>query len=137
MFRMNDLAGRRALLVEDEGGVALLIEDMLFDLGCELAGSAARFNRACEMARSAAADFAVLDVNLDGEPAFPVARILRDRKIPFVFSTGYGAAGMPLEFNGIPVLTKPFVLEELRQAIRAALRIAAGPDATTVPSASR
>jgi DNA-binding response OmpR family regulator len=137
MFRMNDLAGRRALLIEDEGGVALLIEDMLFDLGCELAGSAARVNRACELARSTAADFAVLDLNLDGEPAFPVARILRDRKIPFVFSTGYGAAGMPLEFNGTPVLTKPFVLEELRQAIRTALRIAPSPDANAVPSASQ
>jgi DNA-binding response OmpR family regulator len=118
---MNDLTGLRAFLVEDEGGIALLIEDMLVDLGCELAGSAARLDRACDMARNATADFAVLDVNLDGQPVFPLARILRERKIPFVFSTGYGATGMPPEFNGAPVLTKPFVLEQLRRAILAAL----------------
>ncbi len=120
---MGDLTGRKALLVEDEGGVALLIEDMLQDLGCEIAGSAARLEQACEMAHKLKADFAILDVNLDGRPAFPVARILRERQIPFIFSTGYGAMGMPPEFEAAPVLAKPFVIEQLERKILDALAI--------------
>jgi hypothetical protein len=65
----------------------------------------------------AAVDFAVLDLNLHGKPAFPVAGILHDRRIPFVFSTGYGASGVPQEFRAYPVLTKPFTLDLLRNAI--------------------
>lgn len=118
---MTDLSGLKALVVEDEGGVALLIEDMLLDLGCEIAGSVARVAKACEVARTATFDFAVLDVNLDGEPAFPIASILRERRIPFLFSTGYGESGLPPEFNAHPVLSKPFGMADLRRVIAAAL----------------
>lgn len=119
---MDDLAGRRALVVEDEGAVALLIEDMLADLGCEVAASAANLRKACELASEAQIDFAVLDLNLNGASAIPVARILRERRIPFVFSTGYGAAGVEEDFAGAPLLAKPFLLKDLRQKICIALR---------------
>ena len=118
---MNDLSGLRALVVEDEGSVALLIEEMLLDLGCEIAASVARLTDACRIAGTATFDFAVLDVNLGGKSVLPVAQILRDRRIPFVFSTGYGADGLPEEFGGRPVLSKPFALEEFRRVICAAL----------------
>jgi CheY-like chemotaxis protein len=118
---MNDLAGRRALLVEDEGAVALLIEDMLVDLGCEVAASAANLGKACELASQAQFDFAILDLNLNGVSAIPVARILRERCIPFVFSTGYGASGVSEEFVDYPLLAKPFIMNDLRDRICAAL----------------
>jgi CheY-like chemotaxis protein len=118
---MVDLAGCRVLVVEDEGAIALLIEDMLADLGCEIAASAATLDQACELARTAEVDCAILDLNLDGASAIPVARILRERHIPFLFSTGYGAGGVSEEFACYPLLAKPFVVTDLRHEISAAL----------------
>lgn len=116
---MDKLSGRKALLVEDEAGVAIMLEDMLHDLGCEIVASVARFKQALEVARTAVVDFAILDVNLNGESALPIAHILRDRKIPIIFSTGYGATGVPPEFDGSRVLSKPFLIDELRKEIQA------------------
>jgi CheY-like chemotaxis protein len=118
---MTDYSGLRVLIVEDEGFVAMMIEDMLEELCCELAGSVGKLANACEMASKAEIDFAILDVNLDGQPVFPVAEILRDRDIPFMFSTGYGVSGIPREFSGFPVLGKPFSLDELQRTIALAL----------------
>ena len=64
------------LVVEDEGSVALLIEQMLEDLGCVVAASVATLANAIKAARGDTFDFALLDVNLDGELVFPVAEIL-------------------------------------------------------------
>lgn len=115
------LSGLRVLVVEDEGFVALLIEDMLQDLGCVIAASVARLTEALETAATAEVDLAVLDVNLDGETVLPVVEILRVRQIPLILSTGYGASGLPQEFAGHPVLCKPFSMAELQQKITAAL----------------
>jgi CheY-like chemotaxis protein len=120
---MVELAGLRTLVVEDEGAVALLIEDMLLDLGCEVVASAADLSRACELARSAQIDFAVLDLNLGGVSALPIARILRERRIPFVFSTGYGTSGASQEFESYPILTKPFVIADLKIKVSVALAL--------------
>lgn len=122
---MGDLSGLRVLLVEDEGGVALLIEDMLEDLGCEVVASAARLSRAYEALRSQPIDLAVLDVNLAGEASFDLARMLVERNIPFVFSTGYGGGGLPADLQNQPVIAKPFNQSELQRVIAAAL--ARGP----------
>ena len=118
---MADFAGLKALVVEDEGPVALLVEDMLIDLGFHIVASAAELEKACELARTATIDFALLDLNLNGVSAMPVARILRERGIPFVFSTGYGVSGRSEEFASCLVLAKPFVFEDLRQVARIAL----------------
>jgi CheY-like chemotaxis protein len=120
---MADLSGLKVLVVEDEGAVALLIEDMLLDLGCEVAASAAELDKACELARSAKIDLALLDLNLDGSSALPVASILRERKIPFVFSTGYGPEGVSQEFDSYPILVKPFEIFDLQAKVAAALEL--------------
>ena len=101
---MADLDGLRVLVVEDEGGVALLIEQMLEDLGCVVAASVATLANAIKAARGDTFDFALLDVNLDGELVFPVAEILKVRQRPFIFSTGYGRMGVPEEFKDCEVL---------------------------------
>jgi CheY-like chemotaxis protein len=120
---MAELAQLKALVVEDEGAIALLIEDMLIDLGCVVVASAADLDRACELARTATIDFAVLDLNLNGSSAAGVAYILRERRIPFIFSTGYGVGGISAEFKSSPALAKPFVIEDLRAKILLALEL--------------
>ncbi|QND66650.1 response regulator [Mesorhizobium loti] len=90
---MADARRLRVLVVEDEALVAMLIEDMLLELGYEVLGPAMRLGPALEMARDEIFDLAVLDVNLANEQSFPVAQLLQERGIPFVFATGYGLRG--------------------------------------------
>lgn len=118
---MSEFSGIKVLIVEDEGFVAVMIEDMLQDLGCEIVASVAGLQEACGIAATAHLDVAVLDINLGGERSFPVAEILRQRRVPFVFSTGYGTAGLPAEFFGSPVLGKPFLAEALAETLALAL----------------
>jgi len=108
MSDTTQLAGLRVLVVEDEMMVSMLIEDMLGDLGCTVVGPASRLDEAMQLARSADLDCAVLDVNLGGQPIFPLADLLRERGRPFAFATGYGDAGLRDVDKGTPVLQKPF-----------------------------
>ena len=133
---MSPLAGTRVLVVEDEGAIALLIEEMLEEFGCEVVASVARLAAACEIAGSVQVDLAILDVNLAGERVFPVADILRERQIPFLFSTGYGASGLPAEYAARPVLHKPFSESELRQKMAVALKEARESTPTFSPDAN-
>ena len=87
------LAGRRILVVEDEMMIAMLVEDMLAELGCAVVGPAHALDTALEFARTELAlDAALLDVNLAGQPVFAVADALREKGVPAIFSTGYGDA---------------------------------------------
>ncbi|MBD9465753.1 response regulator [Pseudomonas sp. Pdm06] len=133
---MSPLAGTRVLVVEDEGAIALLIEEMLEEFGCEVVASVARLAAACEIAGSVQVDLAILDVNLAGERVFPVADILRERQIPFLFSTGYGASGLPAEYAARPVLHKPFSESELRQKMAVTLKEAGESAPTFSPDAN-
>lgn len=119
---MSEFSGLRVLVVEDEGVVALLIEDMLEDLGCQVIGSVASLAKAIDAAATKTFDVAMLDVNLDGELVFPVAEVIQGRHLPFLFSTGYGRLGVPDTFKAYEVLNKPFAKEELERKLRAALR---------------
>ena len=108
----------RILVVEDEMTIALMIEDMLIDLGHQVVAMAMRLPQALEFAKTADIDFAVLDVNLDGRMSFPVADTLIGRGVPFMFVTGYGAAGVDPKYrhHGI-IVQKPFDLADLKSAI--------------------
>lgn len=108
MTDIPDLKGLRVLVVEDEMMVSMLIEDMLSDMGCDVVGPASRLDEAMELAQAGGIDCAVLDVNLGGQPIFPVADLLRERGCPFAFATGYGDAGLRDADRGTPVLQKPF-----------------------------
>ena len=120
---VGPLSGTRVLLVEDETLVAMLLEDMIGDLGGAVVGSASRVGRALDLVREQGdeIDLAVLDVNLGGEDAFPVASLLAERGVPFVFSTGYGSAGLPEPWRSRPTLQKPFTQAQVETVLRQAL----------------
>jgi CheY-like chemotaxis protein len=107
----------RILIVEDEMLVAMNIEDMLLDLGHEVAGLAGRLEPALALAQEGVFDIAMLDVNLAGDLSFPVADILEARGIPYLFATGYGRKGVRDEYGAVPVLQKPFRARDLEDAI--------------------
>ena len=116
-------AGRRVLIVEDESLVAMLLETILEDMGCVPVGPAATVDEGLRMAIEPV-DAALLDVNVAGRQVFPVAEALRDRGVPFVFSTGYGEGGLPDEWRGHSTLQKPFTEAAVRDALMTAMGLA-------------
>ncbi len=111
----------RVLLVEDEPLLAMMMEEMIAEVGASLAGSFDRLAPAMAFARDqrAAFDLAILDMNLAGERAEPLADMLQAAGAPFILSTGYGAAAN--RWPKAPLLSKPFELTQLQSAIGAAL----------------
>ena len=105
------------LVVEDEYLIRMLLEDMLDELGFSVAAAVGSIAEASEQARSGAFKAAILDVNVDGEEIFPVADVLAQRGLPFVFVTGYGENSLPERFRGRPALQKPFQAERLKQTL--------------------
>lgn len=110
------------LLVEDEALIRMMIAEMVEELGHSVAGEASNIADALRLAQTATFELAILDINLGGSKIDPVAEIVSSRGLPFIFASGYGAAGMPAPFIDRPVLQKPFLIERLDEAIEAALR---------------
>jgi CheY-like chemotaxis protein len=122
MADTSALVGRRILVVEDEMMIAMLVEDMLAELGCSVVGPAHALEAALNLARTEQGiDAALLDVNLGGQPVFAVADALREKGVPAIFSTGYGDAGLRDIDRGSQVLQKPFRAGDLAKALNAAL----------------
>jgi CheY-like chemotaxis protein len=94
---------------------------MLLELGCAAVLHAGRVDRALALLRERRFDAVVLDVNLGGEFAYPVASYLAEAQIPFVFTTGYGRSGIPTDWATRPVIQKPFSMEALAHALRMAI----------------
>jgi DNA-binding response OmpR family regulator len=116
---MTDNAGWRALIVEDEALVAMLLEDMLLEIGYDAVEIAGSITDGMRAAINNTFAIAILDINLNGVSSFPIADILSERGIPFLFSTGYGTAGLDQRYARIPTLQKPFLLAELKAAVQA------------------
>jgi len=114
---MTGQGSLKVLIVEDESLVAMLVEDVLLDLGHEVVATTGRLDKATQSARELAIDFAIVDLNLNGQRTDAVALILQERGVPFIFATGYGAAGVPEGMSDRPVLQKPFQPYELAAAI--------------------
>jgi CheY-like chemotaxis protein len=111
------LSGLRILLVEDEAMVAMIIEDTLSDLGCEVVGPMSSFEQGLAAAKTERVDGAFLDVNLRGKLVYPIAEALAARGVPFAFVTGYGESGIDARFRGAPVLTKPFMPDTVERLV--------------------
>lgn len=107
----------RLLVVEDEYLIRMLLEDMLADLGYEVAAAVGTIAEASELAASGDFNAAILDVNLDGQEIYPVAEILAKRGLPFVFVTGYGERSLTEPYRDRPALQKPFQIAQLKAAL--------------------
>ena len=111
-------AARRVLVVEDEAIVAIFLEELLTELGHEVAGVVSRLDEAMAHADDDF-DLAILDVHLAGEDVYPFADVLARRGVPFVFTTGMGSRGIPEHLRDRPTLQKPFRPQEFSEALAA------------------
>lgn len=114
----NSLAGRRLILVEDEYFLAADLAQALRAHGAEIIGPVATVDDALDLLDECEqVDGAVLDLNLQGEMAFPVADALIERHIPFVFSTGYDRSAIPARYAATPRCEKPAKASEIARAL--------------------
>ena len=111
--------GKRIFVAEDETLIAMVLEDMLSDLGFEIAGSAQSVENAMELIRlPGKIDAAIIDIELNNEKSWPIAAALAERDVPFAFATGYGrGARVDPRFSTAPILDKPFDTESLNQVL--------------------
>jgi CheY-like chemotaxis protein len=110
------------LLVEDETLIRMMIADMVEELGHTIVAEAGNMTEALALAQTADFEIAVLDINVGGAKIEPVADVIAGRRLPFIFASGYGAAGVPEKFRDRPTLQKPFPKERLGKAIEETLR---------------
>ena len=114
---MSSSPGRRVLVVDDEVLVAMLITDMLEDLGHEVIGPAHTLDDGLALAKAGAFDCAILDISLNGKPSTPIAEMLRDAGIPFMFASGYPTGADETGFRGVPLLQKPFNMRQVEETL--------------------
>jgi len=110
------------LIVEDDYLIAALIERILLSAGFDVSGPIPRISEAQEVASYGAFDAAILDINLNGDRVYPVAEILSQRNVPYLFITGYSGHDLPAQFTAPPRINKPFKREELLDALSSLLR---------------
>ncbi len=109
--RSTQLTGRRIFVVEDEYFLADDIGETFRALGAEVAGPVGDLQDALRILHDGSAlDGAVLDVNIRSEMIFPIARELKARHVPFLFTTGYDRFSVSPEFQDVPILEKPIDL---------------------------
>jgi CheY-like chemotaxis protein len=129
------LAGKRVLVVEDDGLIALDIVSDLRRAGCTAVGPAGRLETAMTIAAAQELDAAVLDVFLEGDYAWQLAGALKAQGVPFLFHTGFGSSiDFPDEFASVPCLEKPLKASELKRELKAILERGAERRASIVLS---
>ena len=115
-MKSPELAHKRVLVVEDDYLVAMDIARSLERAGAEVIGPAPAVEAALDAVERTALDGAILDMNLGGEMAFPVADALMARGVPFIFATGYDAQVIPLRFTHVKRCEKPMASEPIAAA---------------------
>src|SRR5690242_4990806 len=104
----TSLRGRCVLIVEDEMLVAMELDDLLRGHGCTVLGPAATIKTAIALIATVRPDAALLDLNLSGHTAVPVAAALNGQEVPFVIVSGYSETHLQApELSRAPRLAKP------------------------------
>ena len=118
MTHPRPLQGMRILVVEDDFYLATDEQLALENAGATVIGPIATTAEALRLADPAAVDCALVDINLGGGPSFAVAAALKQRSIPFLFTTGYDAVSIPDEFRLVERLEKPIEDADLVAAVK-------------------
>lgn len=106
----------KVFILEDEPAVAIVLEDMVSESGCDPAHSAGNLRDAQRVIDRGGFDCALIDINVGGERSFDLARQLVARGTPFAFVTGYDASVVS-EFGKVPVLQKPYTQQQVQSLL--------------------
>ena len=119
---MASMRGLNVLMVEDQLLIAMDVETMLAGEGAARVETAASVKEALSLLASFKPDVGILDVNLGSGSSIPVAHMLSELGVPFVFATGYGETSLiPAALDAAPVIRKPYDLTSLVTALGAAM----------------
>lgn len=112
------------LVVEDEMLIALDLQLMLEDAGHRVLGPVGAVDKALSLLDGARPDVVLLDLNLRGELATPVAERLRSLGVPFIMtSADTSVVRGDAAFEGAMEITKPVLQRDLLAALD---RVASG-----------
>jgi CheY-like chemotaxis protein len=117
------LSGCRILVIEDEYFLADDIARALRELGARVVGPVGELEDAASLLDTdVTIDAAVLDINLRSDMVFPLARTLRARKVPFVFTTGYDRKSIEPEFGDVRLWEKPLDIPAMAHELAGMIR---------------
>jgi CheY-like chemotaxis protein len=119
---MDRFAGCRVLVVEDEYFIADAIRGALVDLGAEIVGPVATLGDALARLSCVEIDAAVLDIDLHGEPSYPLMDALLERRVPFLIATGYHPSMIASAYRHLPQQEKPYDEHALARRLAAMCR---------------
>ena len=118
------LRDRRILVVEDEYLIAMSLQDALENAGSVVVGPVPSVDKAIQKIESEPdIDAAVVDVNLGGLLAYPVADMLIARKIPFVFTSGYDDNVLRERYSQVKNCPKPYLFQAMEEALVEAMSL--------------
>ena len=120
-MQLDQKARTRILIVEDEPVIALSLEELLVDAGFKIAGIAGKLDKALALIASGACDAAIVDANLAGVSAAPIASALKARGHPFIVLSGYSSDQLQGDFPGTFFIQKPVRFAQLIAAVNTIL----------------
>ncbi len=111
----------RILIVEDMALLAMELQDMVEDLGHEVVGVVGSVDTAIDALNEGTLcpEAVMLDADLRGVSSAPVARLLRERQIPFAVASGFGADALGSLIVDEPRLSKPIDKAQLDRVLGA------------------
>lgn len=118
----------QVLIAEDETLVSMVLEDMLQELGYEVA-CASNLESALLLAEDSAYVAAILDYHLHGLKVDPVAELLSARGIPYAIASGMDREDMQLASANVPHLPKPYIMDDVSRVLSRLLKIEVDPPA--------
>lgn len=116
---------KKILIVDDQFGIRVLLQEVLQREGYEVF-QANNGPTALEVVEQENPDLILLDMKIPGMDGLEILRVIRKREIDtkVIMMTAYGELNLireAMEMGALAHFTKPFDIDELRQAVNAHL----------------
>jgi DNA-binding response OmpR family regulator len=120
-MNQSELSGKNVLVVEDDYLQAQALAYALKGYGARVIGPFPVSDEGLRHCGRHLIDAAVLDINIADGTSFPLADRLIREGVPFIFLTGDERRAIPQRFQSVPHYLKPFIGEDVPNAVALAL----------------